>query len=201
MRLPPLPADQWDDRTRDAFRTLLPRARRNPVGAGPAMAPLARHPDLTEAFLGFSVYLLFRSTLPPRIRELVILRVAHRRGCDYEWVHHSRFGQEAGLTSAEIDAVARGEAADEFERLVLSSVDELDEKSELSDETWAALAEQLDEKQRMDLIFTVGGYVALSMALNTFGVQPEHRSIESGPKAAAERNHEGPPSERINTER
>jgi alkylhydroperoxidase family enzyme len=174
MRLPPLPADRWDDRTRDAFKALLPRARRNPDGAGPAMGPLARHPDLTEAYLGFSVYLLFRSTLPPRIRELTILRIAHRRGCAYEWVHHSRFGQEAGLTLDEIDAVTRGEADDDFERLVLAAVDELDDKSELSDETWAALSEQLDEKQRMDLVFTVGGYVLLAMALNTFGVQPEH---------------------------
>jgi AhpD family alkylhydroperoxidase len=174
MRLPPLPADQWDDRTRDAFRALLPRAMRNPESAGPAMAPLARHPDLTEAFLGFSVYLLFRSTLPPRVRELAILRVAHNRGCAYEWVHHISFGQEAGLTSAEIDAVAHGQGSDEFDRLILASVDELDAKSELSDETWAALAERLDEKQRMDLVFTIGGYIAMSMALNTFGVQPDH---------------------------
>src|SRR5206468_286774 len=81
MRLPPLPEDRWDDRTRDALRPLLPRQRRNPEGAGPAMSTLVRHPDLTEAFLGFSVYLLFRSSLPPRVRELAILRVAHRRGC------------------------------------------------------------------------------------------------------------------------
>ncbi|MEV5834981.1 carboxymuconolactone decarboxylase family protein [Nocardia sp. NPDC052112] len=173
MRLPPLPADQWDDRTRDAFKALLPRALRNADGAGPAMGPLARHPDLTEAYLGFSVHLLFRSTLPPRVRELTILRVAHRRGCAYEWAHHLQFGQEAGLTLDEIDAVTRGEADDDFDRLVLTAVDELDDKSELSDQTWAALAERLDEKQRMDLVFTVGGYILLAIALNTFGVQPD----------------------------
>ncbi|MQY18702.1 carboxymuconolactone decarboxylase family protein [Nocardia macrotermitis] len=174
MRLPPLPADQWDDRTRDAFRALLPRAMRNPESAGPAMAPLARHPDLTEAFLGFSVHLLFRSTLPPRARELIILRVAHNRRCEYEWVHHLKFAQEAGLTVAEIEAVTRGEGTDDFDRLILSCVDELDAKSELSDETWSALAERLDEKQRMDLVFTIGGYIAMSMALNTFGVKTDH---------------------------
>jgi 4-carboxymuconolactone decarboxylase len=174
MRLPPLPAERWDDRTRDAFKALLPRARRNPEGAGPAMAPLAWHPDLTEKFLGFSVHLLFTSTLPPRIRELVILRVAHRRGCGYEWEHHSQFGSEAGLSAEDIAGVAAGVATDEFEQLVLNAVDELDEKSELSDETWAALSERLDEKQRMDFVFTVGGYITLSIALNTFGVSSEH---------------------------
>ncbi len=171
MRLPPLPADQWNDRTRAAFRALLPRAMRNPDDAGPAMAPLARHPDLTEAFLNFSVYLLFRSTLPPRFRELAILRVAHRRGCTYEWTHHLRFGQEAGLTPEDIEAISRGEADDQFDRLILVAVDELDEKSELSDRTWSALAERLDERQRMDLVFTIGAYTMMSMAFNTFGVE------------------------------
>ncbi len=173
MRLPPLPADQWDDRTREAFRALLPRARRNPDGAGPAMAPMARHPDLTEAYLGFSVYLLFRSTLPPRVRELAVLRVAHRRHCAYEWAHHTKIGQEVGLTAADIEGAATGTAVTEFDRLIITAVDELEGASELSDQTWTALSEWLDEKQCMDLVFTIGGYAMLAMALNTFGVTPD----------------------------
>ena len=43
----------------------------------------------------------------------------------------------------------------------------------ISDETWAALGEQFDERQRMDLVFTVGCYGMLAMALNTFGVEPD----------------------------
>jgi AhpD family alkylhydroperoxidase len=174
MRLAPLPADEWTDRTRSALRPLLPRERRNPDGAGPAMATLVRHPDLTEAFLGFSVYLLFRSTLPPRIRELAVLRVAHRKGCAYEWAHHVQIGRQVGLTEADIEAARTGDIADDFDRAVLTAVDELDERSTLSDATWAALSERLDEQGRMDLIFTVGGYALLAMAFNTFGVQPEH---------------------------
>ena len=42
MRLPPLPEDQWDERTRAALAALLPPDRRNPQGAGNAMATLAR---------------------------------------------------------------------------------------------------------------------------------------------------------------
>lgn len=171
MLLPPLPADQWDDRTRDAFANLLPRERRNPEGAGPAMATLARHPDLTKAFLGFSVYLTFRSSLPPRVRELVILRVAHRRDCAYEWTHHVEFAAEAGLTDDDIAAARTGDTAHPADRAVFDAVDELDAKSGLSDHTWAALSEFLDERQRMDLIFTVGGYLTLAVAFNTFGVQ------------------------------
>ncbi|MGH3968862.1 MAG: carboxymuconolactone decarboxylase family protein, partial [Mycobacterium sp.] len=80
MRLSPLPADQWDDAARRAMAGLVPEERRNPRGAGNLMATLARHPDLARAFLRFGGYLLTSSTLPPRVREQLILRVAHRRG-------------------------------------------------------------------------------------------------------------------------
>lgn len=174
MRLPPLPATQWDDRTRAALGPLLPTARRNPEGAGPAMSTLVRHPDLTEAFLGFSVYLLFRSSLPPRVRELAILRVAHRTNCAYEWTHHVGFAAAQGLTEDDIVAIQNGTTADEFDRSIVDAVDELLEKSDLSDPTWAILSEHLTEHQRMDLVFTIGGYSLLAMAFNTFGVTPEH---------------------------
>ena len=141
---------------------------------GNVLSTLVRHPKLTRAFLRFSSYLLYGSTLPPRIREQVILRVAHRRGCAYEWSHHVDIGKDVGLSDADIEAVQSGNPSDEFDRAVLAAVDELDEKTNLSDQTWAALGERLDEHQRMDLIFTTGGYIALAMALNTFGVEVEH---------------------------
>jgi alkylhydroperoxidase family enzyme len=173
MRLSPLPADQWDDAARHAVSGMLPEERRNPRDAGTLLSTLVRHPELTRAYLRFSTYLLYGSTLPPRIREQVILRVAHRRGCTYEWLHHVEMAKKLGLTDADIEAVQSGDATDEFNRALLHVVDELDEKTNVSDQTWAALGERLDERQRMDLIFTVGNYVALAMALNTFGVEVE----------------------------
>lgn len=173
MRLTPLPADQWDDEVRGAFKGMLPQARQNPEGAGTALSTLVRHPDLTKAFLGFNVYLLFRSSLPPRLREVAILRVAHRRHCAYEWAHHVELAKAEGLTDADVEAIRRGEAADEVDGLVLRAVDELDDTSNLGDETWAALGEHLSDRQRMDFVFTVGAYAMLAMAFNTFGVQLE----------------------------
>ena len=174
LRLTPLPAEEWDDRARAALASLIPAARRNPDGAGNVLSTLVRHPKLTRAYLRFSSYLLYGSTLPPRIREQVILRVAHRRGCAYEWSHHVDIGKDVGLSDADVEAVQSGNPSDEFDRAVVAAVDELDEKTNLSDQTWTALGERLDEHQRMDLIFTTGGYIALAMALNTFGVEVEH---------------------------
>ena len=51
------------------------------------------------------------------------------------------------------------------------AVDELHEQALVSDTTWQALAERYDIQQLMDVIFTVGQYNLVSMALNTLGVQ------------------------------
>jgi AhpD family alkylhydroperoxidase len=173
MRLAPLPDDEWDERARGALAGLVPEHRRNVRGAGNALATMVRHPDLAEAFLAFNGHLLLRSTLPARLREVAILRVARRAGCAYEWAHHTRMAAKAGLSEAEIEAAGRGTATGAAERAVLAAVDELDQGANLSDGVWAALGEHLDERQRMDLVFTVGGYRMLAMAFNTFGVEPE----------------------------
>jgi 4-carboxymuconolactone decarboxylase len=177
MRLSPLPADQWDDAARHAVSVMLPEERRNPDDAGNVLSTLVRHPKLTRAYLKFSTYLLYGSTLPPRIREQVILRVAHRRDCTYEWSHHVEMAKEVGLTDADIETTQTGQSTDAFSHALMRAVDELDEKTNISDQTWAALGERLDEQQRMDLVFTTGNYIALAMALNTFGVEVEdHRA-------------------------
>src|ERR1700761_3494638 len=66
MRLPPLPADEWNDAARQSVASLLPEDRRNPSDAGNLLSTLARHPDLCRAFLKFNGYLLMSSTLPAR---------------------------------------------------------------------------------------------------------------------------------------
>jgi 4-carboxymuconolactone decarboxylase len=173
VRVPPLPADEWDDAVDHALSGMLPAERRNPDAAGNLLATLVRHPELTRAFLRFNNHLLFSSTLPPRLRELAVLRVAHVHHSEYEWRHHVRMGKEVGLTDEVIDGLRRGEASDELDQAILHAVDELQEKSVISDATWTALSQDLDERQRMDLVFTIGCYGALAMAINTFGVEPD----------------------------
>src|SRR4051794_38625379 len=150
MRLPPLPEDQWDERTQAVLASFLPPHRLNLRGAGNALATFVRHPDLIESFLPFSARLLINSTLPARLRELVILRVAHRTGCAYEWTHHMRIAAKLGFTEVEIETAGRGEATGELESLVLNAVEELSDGFNVSDKTWTALSEHLDEHQLMD---------------------------------------------------
>ncbi|AZG45784.1 carboxymuconolactone decarboxylase family protein [Gordonia insulae] len=173
MRLSPLPADQWDDAVNAALAGMLPRQRRNPQGAGNALATMVRNPELTRTFLPFNAHLLFGSTLPARLRELAVLRVAALCKCPYEVEHHTGMGLAAGLTLEEIADAQEGVAHDDLDRLVLAAATELDRESTLSDSTWSALAEHLDERQLIDLVFTVGTYATLAMAFNTFGIEPD----------------------------
>ncbi|MDA2893695.1 carboxymuconolactone decarboxylase family protein [Mycolicibacterium sp. BiH015] len=173
MRLAPLPADQWDDGVTEALRGLMPPERHNPAATGNLVATLLRHPKLTRAFLRFNFHLLYGSTVPARVRELAVLRVAHLTNCEYEWRHHVDMGREAGLSDDDIAGIERGELSDDLDRAVLSAVDELHQDSVVSDPTWSVLAEHFDEHQLMDFVFTIGCYGSLAMAINTFGVEPD----------------------------
>lgn len=173
MRVAPLPADQWDDTVDKALSGLMPEQMRNPETAGNLVATLVRHPRLAKGFLRFNFHLLYGSSLPARLRELAVLRIAHLTKCEYEWLHHVEMGRDAGLSDDVIDGITRGTASDELDRAVLSAVDELQNDSVVSDATWTTLSNHLDERQLMDLVFTIGCYGALAMAINTFGVEPD----------------------------
>lgn len=175
VRLTPLPAEDWDERARASLSSLIPAERANPSGAGNVLSTLVRHPDLTRAYLPFNAYLLRASTLSPRIREVALLRVVHRAGCRYLWSHHLPIAERTGLSAQDIDAIRSGEAADPLDRAVIRAVDELTAESNITQSTWDELGRAFSDRQRMDLVFTIGGYLLLAMAVNTFGVQDEDR--------------------------
>ena len=173
-RLTPLPANEWDDRARAALASLLPPDRATPSGAGNVLATLVRHPDLTAAYLPFNAYLLRNSTLSPRIREVALLRVVCRGNCGYLWSHHVPIAARAGLSPEDISAIRSGNCPDRHDQLVIQAVDDLVANSTIMQATWEELCQVFTDEQRMDLVFTIGGYFLLAMAVNTFGVQDEH---------------------------
>ena len=174
LRLTPLPDAEWDDRCRTALASLIPAERADVRGAGNVLATLLRHPDLTAAYLPFNAYLLRNSTLSPRIREVALLRVVCRGNCDYLWSHHVPIAARAGLSPQDISAVRSGNCPDRHDQLVIQAVDDLVADSTITQATWEELGQVFTDEQRMDLVFTIGGYLLLAMAVNTFGVQEEH---------------------------
>ena len=175
-RLAPLADEQIDPEIRARF------------GAGPLLnifRTLAHHPKLLKRWLVFGNHVLARSTLAPRERELAILRVGWLCRSGYEWGQHVVIARQSGVTDAEIERVADGPDApgwSEADRALLRAVDELHGDAFVSDPTWAALTRHFSTQQILDLIFAVGQYQLVSMALNTLGVQPDSPGLPTLPK-------------------
>jgi AhpD family alkylhydroperoxidase len=139
---------------------------------------LGRHRRLFRAWLRFGAALMPRGVLPRRESELVILRVAQLRDCEYERVQHVRIGLRSGLDAADIERVAGGPAADGWsarEHAILTAVDALHETGDLDDATWAGLREHLDDRECIELCLLAGHYEMLATAITALRIQPEAR--------------------------
>ncbi len=134
---------------------------------------LATHPQLFRRWLTFANYVLTESTLEPRLRELVILRTGWRCRSPYEFAQHVIVGRGAGCSDADIARVAAGPDAEGWtplEAALLRAADDLYDHDTIAPVTWRALGEHLDERQILDVVFTVGQYTLVSYALNAVAV-------------------------------
>lgn len=182
-RVPPIPPREWPEGLGDAlaaaYRPVNPRLPVPPRDpAAPkglhAMGVLAHHPDLTIAYNHLISHALYFTTITARQRELLILRVAHVRGADYEWAQHVYQAGVAGITAAEVARVRQGADAAGWapvERDLLTAADELIAEARIGDATYASLSASFDTQQLMDIVFTVGAYEVFAMAMRTFDVE------------------------------
>jgi len=137
-------------------------------------ATMARAPKALTRFLEWGNYILSRrNSLSARQREIVILRVGYLCRSGYEFTQHTRIGLTCGLTADEIAAIKApaGAGWSAADAALIVAADELVGDHFISDGAWARLRAHFDEKQCMDVVFTVGQYTQVSMLLNTFGVQ------------------------------
>jgi 4-carboxymuconolactone decarboxylase len=172
-RVPPLQDNEWSDDQRELL------TRGNPSRVLNVFRTLAQHPDLYRRWLPFANHVLFKSTLSARDRELAILRIGHLCKSGYEFHQHTRVGKAAGLTDAEIERIKHGPDAAGWsapEQALLRATDELHDDAFITDATWQALASHYNKEQLVDLVFAVGQYTMVSMALNSFGVQIEDQA-------------------------
>lgn len=168
-RIPPLTPPQWSPKASEIMQPFVADGRDYNV-----FRTLMNHPDLAKRWLVFANHVLGHSTLPELDRELLIMRIGHLCRADYEWHKHAEISRYLGMSEALIASSQSGADTPELEplhRLLLTATDELHADAHISDATWAALSEHYSTQQMMDLVFTVGQYNMVSMALNSFGVQ------------------------------
>jgi alkylhydroperoxidase family enzyme len=172
-RVPPLDPPDWTP----AVRSMLdPASNGRPVAN--VYRTYAQHPALYAPRQLLSEYIRTGSTLPPRVREMLILRIGFLCHSAYEWAAHARAGRGAGLSADEIQRIAAGPGTgwSAEDAALLQAVDDLFNDDRVAPATWARLATQFDRRQLLDVLITAGGYRMVSMSLNTFGVAAEPNS-------------------------
>jgi alkylhydroperoxidase family enzyme len=172
-RIPPVSLAEADSATRELLSRLDP-VRGSDTTVLNVMGTLAQHPELLRRWLGFATYLLNDSTLEPRLRELVVLRVGWRCRSPYEWGQHVHVGRRAGVTDEDLHRLTIGPAGEGWsagEAAALRAADELIDRHSIGDETWQGLEQHFTTQQTLDLVFLVGQYQLVSAALNACRVE------------------------------
>jgi 4-carboxymuconolactone decarboxylase len=167
-RIPPLQEDEWTDGQR---RQLEGAYRKG--GFYNLAGTMARYPEASKRIGQLSAHVLGpTSTLPARDRELLILRTAWLCQAEYEWAQHRLIGRKVGISDEEIERCSAGSDAPGWaplEASLLRAAEDLNAHQKIDDANWATLAKTYSEQQMMDIVFAVGQYTLVAMAMNSFG--------------------------------
>lgn len=157
------------------FNWVFSKGAARAIGVSDAhiFSTLGRAKGLFQGWLHFSSRMMPFGKLPRHHTELVIIRTAHLRSCEYELDHHKRLGRRAGIDEAEFSQILQGPDAgwSGIELALLRAVDELVGTKDLSDVTWNALADHLDDRQLIEFVLLVGQYDSLATTIGTLRIE------------------------------
>ena len=171
-RITPVPAAEWPEEVAPMLRAVGEMVGRDLN----FFSTLARYPKLYKRFAVFGNHVRIRSSLPSRDRELLILRTCWLCRAEYDFTHHITVARALDFGEDEFERIKDGSDAPGWDKhtvALLRAAEELHADACVSGETWSTLAERYSTEQLMDVVFCVGQYVLVSMAVNSFGVQLE----------------------------
>lgn len=137
---------------------------------------LGRQRKLFRGWMRFAGALMPGGTLARRESELVILWVAHLRGCQYEFDHHVRLSRRSGVTAEDVRRIEAGPTAPGWsprEQAILDAADMLVHQRDLDEPVWAALHHHLDDARCIELCLLVGHYEMLATTITALRIQPD----------------------------
>jgi 4-carboxymuconolactone decarboxylase len=134
---------------------------------------LLRSPEVGQLAQQFGAQTRFNSSLPLALNELAILLVARDWTAQFVWWAHRRIAEDAGLSTALIQAIATGQSVPEDLQPEVSVVhrfcNELLRDKKVSDTTYASAVSQFGERGVVDLMATMSYYTLVCMSLNVDG--------------------------------
>jgi 4-carboxymuconolactone decarboxylase len=186
QRIPNLPPEQWTPEVEALFPIMLPPGSAAKGSDFNSILLLAHHPALAGPWLEFNAKVARGVAISARQKEIAILRVAWRRGSDYEWIQHMLSAARAGLTVPDFHALQSNDAGgawSELDAIVIRATDETCLDGGIAPSTLTALNAHFSTEQVFELLFVVGCYIALAAILNTAGAIIEPQMLEQA-KAA-----------------
>lgn len=148
------------------------RLHRTNIGRMLSYAPTTLSPYYT-----FSFALLDQLELDPQLRQLTILRVAHRTQAHYAWVQHVALAHLVGVSDEQITALQRGELEGEHfttkEQLVLAFADEVIQTPRLSDALFERMRSVFSSREIVELLLVVGWYWTVGRLMTTLDIEPD----------------------------
>lgn len=120
--------------------------------------------------------LRFHGILPAEVRELAILRFAARQGIGYAWSHHQHPAQQAGISTAVVAAVSRGEVPAELSSPVqaaLRAVDAVQAGNSIPAATQEVLVTAYGTAGAVELVALCGLYALIGYMVAGFDVALE----------------------------
>ncbi|WP_216914381.1 carboxymuconolactone decarboxylase family protein [Nocardia noduli] len=135
---------------------------------------LGRTGGLFRGWLHYSGKLMPGGRLTRHESELVILRVAHLRECDYETDHHIRLGRRAGVTRDILERLRTGPDAPEWSpahRALLTAVDRIVATRDIDDAAWSELAAHYDERRLIEIVLLANQYEGLASTITALRIQ------------------------------
>lgn len=133
-----------------------------------------KNANLYAKWLPFATYIIPASSLAPRDRQILILRSAFNWRCGYAWSQHVRISKRlSALVDAEIAALENTgtHAWTAKEAALIRACDDGAKAARIGDEAWAELARHYSEQELLDVVFTIGQYALITLALNSLAVQ------------------------------
>jgi len=165
-RMPAIPADKLTEAQKKAAEAFA--EGRGYAVRGP-FVPLIRSPEVMLRAKAMGDYLRFKSALPPRINEMVIIITAREWTQNYEWNSHQPAALKAGLRREIADAIADGRRPTgmaEDEDVAYEMATEILRQKRVSDATYARAVSKFGEQGVIDLLGVVGYYNFLAIVLN-----------------------------------
>lgn len=133
----------------------------------PLYSVLLNSPLLAGGWEQFFTVIRQKTSVPARLRELVILRIAVLNGADYEFEAHVPHAVAAGMTREQVGELKanRSESLQGIERLVLQYTDAITRDLAVPDALYAQLDKAFEVKTLVELTATIAAYNMVSRFL------------------------------------